>query len=309
MVKSYDNTGLQFVVVAAAFTYDLKKYHAFTNLVLDRFNTATGEKVNFADTDFIDAEGFGEFDTLVYYIRISYPSKSLTPTQKAEFVSALTVIVDEVQKNIADGKKKFSIDGTWLIDGSSFERESKIPISSPPPTSNTGNMILAQASGSLVSNTGNMNLTQGLGSLEGAAETTPIMMNFATEERQESMISTPETTPIMMNFATEESQESMISTPDSQEISVLLETVHTAIFDTNTTIINTYFDTNGTNSRMPKMVQFVYDGRDIDVPLIVLNPPNLFGLAEITIGPAGREYRFRKDTNTSHMFNTMFQTL
>ena len=287
MVKSYDNTGLQFVVVAAAFTYDLNEHHAFYNLVLERFKTATGEKVNFADTDFIDAEGFGEFDTLVYYIRISYPSKSLTPTHKAEFVSALTVIVDEVQKNIADGKKKFSIDGTWLIDGSSFERESKIPISSPPPTSNTGNMILAQASGSLVSNTGNMNLTQGLGSLEGAAETTPIMMNFATEE----------------------SQESMISTPDSQEISVLLETVHTAIFDTNTTIINTYFDTNGSNGRIPKRVQFVYGGRDIEVPLIVLNPPNLFGLAEITIGPAGREYRFRKDTNTSHMFNTMFQTL
>lgn len=172
----------------------------------------------------------------------------------------------------------------WTIQrDNSFQLESKVPIYTSP---STGNMTFGLTSGTLLGPSDDIKkVTDDIKKVKDDFSSTP-----STEET-----AIPAPVPN--------------SSVDSQDISVLLETVHTAIFDTNTTIINTYFDTNGTNSRMPKMVQFVYDGSDIDVPLIVLNPPNLFGLAEITIGPAGREYRFRKDTNTSQMFNTMFPTL
>ena len=92
--------------------------------------------------------------------------------------------------------------------------------------------------------------------------------------------------------------------PQDLDISMVLQEVHTAIFQTNETIIKTYFD--DATQDQPTMMSFKYNETTIDIPLIVMNPPNLFSLEELTVGPAGREYRFRKDTNTSQMFNTMF---
>ena len=91
------------------------------------------------------------------------------------------------------------------------------------------------------------------------------------------------------------------------DISVLLETIHSSIFETNNTIINRYFDAA---SRTPKMMQFVYGGTKIDVPSIFMNPPNLFGLEEVTMTTSGSsrvgvEYKFRKDVHASTIFNDM----
>ena len=269
-VRSYDTTrSSDTVVVAAAFKYDMSGVQNFRILVHDIFNTVIEKEIPHTSSIIVAKEST---QCVVYFIAIPYPSVNLTHNQKAEFVSALTTIVEGVQKKTDEGLE--FIKDMWTIQNNSFQLESKVPIYTRPTPPTAGNLTFGLMSGAL------------LGPSDDIQKVT-------TPSTEETTIPAP-----VPN-----------SSVDSQEISVLLETVHTAIFDTNTTIINTYFDTNGTNSRMPKMVQFVYDGRDIDVPLIVLNPPNLFGLAEITIGPAGREYRFRKDTNTSHMFNTMFQTL
>ena len=270
-VRSYDSIGSSDTVVAGAFEYDLIGGQSFRTLVHDIFNKVTRQgKPNTSST--IEALEVSS-KCIVYFISLPYPSADLTPTQKDDFVSALTTIVEEVQKKTDAGL----IRDMWDIRDNSFQLESTISILPTPPTA---------------SNIGNMNF----GSLSGLSGPTGVQKVTDDDFVKDDFSPTP-SAPVPN------------SSVDSPEISVLLETVHTAIFDTNTTIINTYFDTGGSNGRIPKMVQFAYGGRDIKVPLIVLNPPNLFGLAEITIGPAGREYRFRKDTNTSHMFNTMFQPL
>ena len=93
-----------------------------------------------------------------------------------------------------------------------------------------------------------------------------------------------------------------------KDIAVLLETLHLSIFETNNKIINSYFDTD---SREPIMNHFVYDGTKIDIPSIILNPPTLFVVDEMTVTTSGStrigaEYRFRKDTNASNILNSMF---